>query len=444
MIVIIVLILSTFGKNSSSTYPMVELEKLNDTEKEQLLRIFYSDKVERLDKYLTEASQRYGFNGNVLVANNSEVILHQSYGYADFDSKVPLDNNTAFQLASVSKQFTAVSILILKERGLIDIDSDIRKYLPEIPYENITVKNLLQHTSGLPNYMWILENRWKSDKIPNNKDLIKLLSTEKMPVFFSPGRRHDYSNTGYAILASIVESVTGKKFGDFVEENIFTPLEMNNSFVYSGAYENNHSDKLKGYFRRGRRLKVYDQTIHDGIVGDKSVYSTTGDLFKWDQSLYNNTLISENSLKEAFTSGKIGKRRLFPYGYGFRLKYEDSKKVVYHKGLWEGFRTSLSRFVDDHNTVIVLNNTSCSSMHAITERIESIANEEIHMTPEFEIIRTAISFGYEYGIDQYHLLKESDPGIVLNHEFFDEAIESLTASNKTELVSILKKISLAI
>lgn len=439
--VIIVLTLFTFGENRSSTYRHIELEKLDEAQNEQLLRIFYSDKYERIDTYLKKANKRYGFNGNVLVAYDGEVILQESYGYENFRNKAPLTDSSVFQLASVSKQFTAVAILILHEQGKLNLNEDICTYIPELPYEGISVKNLLQHTGGLANYMWMLEHHWESTKLPKNSDLINLMAELKMSVYFSPGRKHDYSNTGYVILASIVEAISGELFGEFVNENIFNPLEMNNSFVYSAAYDIEYPEKLDGYIRKWRRLRVYDQTVHDGIVGDKAVYSTSGDLFKWDQSLYDHSLVSKESLEEAFTCGKIRNRWKFPYGYGFRLKYINNKKVVYHKGLWEGFRTSFSRFIDDRNTVIILNNTNCGSIYSIIEKVERIANEEVQLAPEYEIIRTAISYGYEYGIDRYNLIKEENPEIILNHSLFEKAILNLESNEKQQLVSIISQIS---
>jgi len=441
ILTIIILILSTFGENSSSTYPQVQLEDINEKQKEELLQIFYSDKIDRLDNYLERANRRYGFNGNVLVAYKGEIILNNSYGYKNFREKTPLTENSVFQLASVSKQFTALSILILSERGEIDLDADIRTYLPQLHYENITVRNLLQHTGGLANYMWLLEHKWKSEKIPSNKDLIDLMAKEKFPSYFRPGRKHDYSNTGYVVLASIVEAVSKTTFGEFLKENIFIPAEMNSSFVYSAAYDDEVPEKLDGYIRKWRRLRVYDQTIHDGIVGDKGIYSTTNDLYKWDQALYNNILVSDSTLKEAFTPGKIRNRWKFPYGFGFRLKKRSNKEVVYHKGLWQGFRTSFSRFIEDKNTVIVLNNTNCSSIYSITKTVEAIANEEIHLIPEYEIIRTAITYGYEYGIDQYKIILEDNPEITINHELFSKAIVSLESYDKNQLALIISRIS---
>ncbi len=330
---------------------------------------------------------------------------------------------------------------MLVEQGKIDLNSDIREYLPQLPYENITVKNLLQHTGGLPNYMWMLEHHWKSEKIPNNKDLLKLIKSLKLQRYFPPGRRHDYSNTGYIVLASIVEAVSGKNFADFVDENIFEPLGMENSFVYSASTNNNNQEKLNGYFYKWRRLRIYDQTLHDGIVGDKGVYSTTGDLFLWDQALYNNTLISDTLFQEAITKGKIRNRWEFAYGYGFRIKKHNQKRQIYHKGLWQGFRTSFSRFIDDEITVIILNNTDCPSIHYITDRVERMANELKSTPPELEVINTAICYGYEYGIEKYKMIKAQNPDAEFHIDQIEKTIEILNEMNKTQLAQIISRLS---
>ncbi|MEA3444971.1 MAG: serine hydrolase domain-containing protein, partial [Bacteroidota bacterium] len=375
IIAILILIFSISTENGSTPFRQIELQRLSLEEENQITQYFYDDQIHQIDSFLQHANKYYRFNGNVLIAHNDEVIFSNSYGYKDFPKKNLHDKNSVFQLASVSKQFTAISILMLVEQGKVDLESDIRNYIPEIPYENITIKNLLQHTGGLPNYMWMLEHHWKKERIPTNKDLLKLIKKLNLNRYFRPGRKHDYSNTGYVLLASIVESVSGKNFGDFVDENIFSPLGMDNSFIYSAGINKNYPEKIDGYFRKWGRMRKWDQTLHDGIVGDKGVYSTTCDLHLWNQALYNNKLISDTLLHEALTKGKIRNRWEFAYGYGFRLKKYRHKEQVYHKGLWQGFRTSFSRFVDNQLTVIVLNNTDCPGIHSITDRVERMAND---------------------------------------------------------------------
>ncbi|MCF8372778.1 MAG: beta-lactamase family protein [Bacteroidales bacterium] len=444
IILTLVLLLTLSSENSSTPYRNVELQSIDDQQENHILQYFYDDQISQIDSFLRHANKYSRFHGNVLIAHDGEIILKKSYGYKDFPNKNLHDENSTFQLASVSKQFTAMSILMLVEQRKVDLDADIRTYLPGFPYEKITVKNLLQHTGGLPNYMWMLEHKWKKEKIPTNKDLIALMKELKMQRFFWPGKRHDYSNTGYAVLASIVESVTGKNFGDFVADNIFKPLGMDHSFVYSAGIDKDYPEKLDGYFQKWRRLRIYDHTLHDGIVGDKGVYSTASDLVLWDQALYANKLINDTLLQLAMTAGKIRNRWEFPYGFGFRVKKYNDQKLVYHKGLWQGFRTSFSRFVDSHVTVIVLNNTDCPKIHSITDRVEQMANELKSTPPEFEIINNAICYGYEFGLQKYRMIKEANPETEFHIDQIEKTIELLNEMGKDQLAEIVSRLTIEI
>ena len=436
----IVLLLFTSAENSSNPYQKIELQTISAEQESDLLQFFYDDQITKIDSFLNRATKYYRFHGNVLIAHQGEVIFKNSYGYKDFPTKTKHTEHSVFQLASVSKQFTAMSVLILVEQGLVDLNADIRTYLPGLPYEKITVRNLLHHTGGLPNYMWMLEHKWKKETIPTNKELLALMKDLKIQRYFRPGRKHDYSNTGYVLLASIVEAVAGKSFGDFVDENIFTPLGMDHSFVYSAGLAKEYPEKLDGYFRKGWRLKIYDQTLHDGIVGDKGVYSTSGDLFLWDQALYQNKLISDTLMQEAMTPGKIRNRWQFSYGYGFRMKRLQNKNKVYHKGLWQGFRTSFARFVDDELLVVILNNTDCPSIHSITQRVERMACELESTPPELEVINTAIAYGYEFALEKYQIIKNADPEAEFHIDQMETAIEMLDKMGKNQLVEILNQL----
>lgn len=441
VIITLVLLVVISAENGSAPFRRVELQTINAEQENQILQYFYNDQISQIDSFLNHANKHYRFHGNVLIGHQGEVIFKKSYGYKDFPNQNLHNENSTFQLASVSKQFTAISILMLVEQGKIDLEADIRNYLPGLPYENITVKNLLQHTGGLPNYMWILEHKWKKEKIPTNKDLIALMKELKIQRFFWPGRRHDYSNTGYAVLASIVESVSGRNFGDFVADHIFKPLGMDHSFVYSAAIGKDYPEKLDGYFQKWRRLRIYDQTLHDGIVGDKGVYSTTGDLFLWDKALYTHKLINDSLLHLAMTPGKIRNRWQFPYGFGFRLKKFENQNLVYHKGLWQGFRTSFSRFVDNHLTVIVLNNTDCPNIHSITDKVEHLALELKSTPPEFEIINNAICYGYEFGLQKYRMIKEANPETEFHIDQIEKTIDLLNEMGKDQLATMVERLA---
>jgi len=286
----------------------------------------------------------------------------------------------------------------------------------------------LHHTAGMPNYMWLLYN----------SDIIRLMKENNTSLYFRPGRRYEYSNTGYAVLAYIVEKVSGIPFADFVQQRIFDPLNMNNSFVYSNASENDYPMHLQGHYRRWKHYNIIKETVHDGIVGDKGVYSTTADLYKWDQSLYTNILLSDSMRNIAFTPVKVRGRYDYPYGYGFRLKKVNGKKVVYHTGLWEGFRTNLMRYVEDKNTIIVLNHTNINVNNVMVKRIESILAKPLEGSNAQAVVSVALKQGEEKAFEYYNTVKQ-------NNDFVDitkilEAANVLSTMGKPQLSGVVIKL----
>jgi CubicO group peptidase (beta-lactamase class C family) len=351
-------------------------KQLNKKSSEALTQYIFKDKIGKIDSFLNLHQKKYNFQGNVLVGHKGHVIYKKAFGYANPKTRTKLNEGAIFQLASVSKQFTAAAVMLLQQRGLLSYKDKVQKYIPEFPYEGITIQMLLNHTSGLPNYMWLLEHHWNKKMIPYNDDVIKLMAKHKLHLYFKPGTRFSYSNTGYVILASIVEQVSGTSYKKFLEGNIFKPLDMKHSFVYSPAIHKKPQKKISGFRAWGRGYRSIPNTINDGAVGDKGVYSTVNDLFKWDQALYSNKLISEKNKKRAFNPLTLKNGYNYPYGFGFRLKTIDSSKVVYHYGKWNGFRTGLVRFVEDTNTVVVLNHTNRPGISKITKNIEKILNSD--------------------------------------------------------------------
>lgn len=190
-------------------------------------------KAAQLDKYLSAQAKHFHFNGNVLVAEKGKVVLQKSYGYANFDTQRSLNDSSVFELASVSKQFTATAILMLKDRGKLKLTDSLRHYFPELPYHDITIYQMLTHTSGLPDYEGAMNEKWDRSKIAFNRDMIAFLAKEQLPLLFAPGTRWEYSNTAYAILASIIEKVSGQSFHDFMAQHIFKPLGMTHSRIYN-------------------------------------------------------------------------------------------------------------------------------------------------------------------------------------------------------------------
>ena len=391
----------------------VHKEIVSNSVKVKINKIFYEDKAQAIDSIMQQRAKKSYFNGNVLVAYKGKCIYNESFGYADLKRRKALKKDDIFQLASLSKQFTAMTIMILKEQNKLSYDDSVTKFIPEFPYPRITVRMLLNHTSGLPNYCWLVEHHWKNKQAPINEDVIKLLADYKLGLYFTPGKRWDYSNTGYVVLASITERISGKRFGEFVSENIFQALKMNNSFIHSSSIDNSDKKRLVGYSYRGRRYRMIPETINDGIVGDKGVYSTTEDLFKWDQALYSNSLVSDSTFAEAISTFKLRNKYDIPYGFGFRIKKRNNKKVVYHNGKWNGFRTSILRYVEDTNTIIVLNHTSSSLNNSIVREIQNVLDNSVADDVTHDVITSILDDGIEGALEFYYK-KSVDQNIELD------------------------------
>ena len=421
------------GDSDNKIQPITE--KLTPDEEQKLASVFTGSLVQSLDSLMKVYTKRFRFHGNVLVSYNRMLSYSKAFGTGDFENNIPLQIDSRFQLASVSKQFTAAAIMLLKERGKLSYDDTVSTIISEFPYERVTIKQLLHHTAGMPNYMWLLEHKWDQGEKAYNDDIVRLMDKHNTHLYFTPGYRYDYSNTGYAVLALIAEKVTGVRFGQFMKENFFEPLDMHNTFVYSNALNRDYPDRLQGYYRRWRRYNSIEETVHDGIVGDKNVYSTINDLYKWDQALYDGKIISEQTLSEAFTPLKVRGKWEYPYGYGFRIKTVNNKKVVYHTGLWEGFRTSFMRYVEDKNTIIILNHTNINVNSILVKKIENLLNNELSATPAQQIVNLAIKKGYRAGLDSYTNFRKNGEKVEIKKIL--EAAELLSEMNKPQLSSTL-------
>ncbi len=331
--------------------------------------LFYSEEeIEYIDHQITSLLIDSGFNGNVLIARYGMLIYERSFGFSSFRRSEPMNIETTFQLASISKTFTAAAVLMLQQEGKLDIDHKVKQYIPEFPYDNITIRQMLTHTSGLQNYMWLVERFWKKSKLPDNEDVLQLFLNHPRGLNFTPGQRFDYSNTGFVFLGLLIERVSGVKYAQFIHDNIFTPLGMNRSFVYDLHQPIVIDNRAYGYRQsRGRHIIIPDDPL-DGPLGDKGIFSTVHDLFKWDQALHRSALLPPQAWQEAFANARLSNDTLVDYGLGWRLQTFLGKKIVHHPGRWHGFRTSFKRFPEDHTTIIVLSNNN----KGILEIIEGI------------------------------------------------------------------------
>jgi len=304
-----------------------------------------------------------GFNGVVLYAEKGRIIFEKAYGYRDVRyRRDPLKVTDRFQLASGSKMFSALAIMILRQEGKVNYDTDIRKYLPGFPYKGITLRLLMNHRSGLPRYMSLAFKHWKNKRIPmNNKSMLALFEKYKPHPYFKPNHGFNYCNTNYALLANVVQAVTGMTFENFVRKNIFEPLGMDSSFIYNMRGDKEvplYVDKgVPGYYRQGWHWRRETNSYLNGVLGDKNVYTSVEGLYKFDRSWDLFTLLPDSALREAFVPGSPHYWRHHDnYGFGWRIRGR-MDSTVYHFGWWKGFRSYNIRDMKHHKTLIVLSNT---------------------------------------------------------------------------------------
>ena len=308
----------------------------------------------RLDTFFTNRSIQNGFSGSVLVSVGGKAVYEKCFGYCDYRNKDLMHDTAAFQLASVSKNFTATAILWCAEHQLLSLDDTLQKYFPNLPYKGIHIQDLLDHRSGLPNYLYFCNDKTiDTKKYLTNTEVINVMVKNKPIAAAKPNKRFEYCNTNYVLLAAIVEQVSGKKFKDFMRETFFQPLGMQHTFIYD--YTNSTDRKIAISYNFKWQIQADD--CFDGVVGDKGVYSTVHDMFIWDKAFYDSKLLSQEMVKEAYAPRSFEKPGNRNYGYGWRLlKKPDGNYLVYHNGWWHGNNTVFCRNIQDTTAIIILSN----------------------------------------------------------------------------------------
>jgi CubicO group peptidase (beta-lactamase class C family) len=321
------------------------------------------------------------FSGVVLIAENGKPVYQKAFGYREFADQIPLQTSDIFELASVSKQFTAMIIMMLKDKGLLNYDDSVSKYL-EIPYKGITIRNLLTHTSGLPDYQAIMDQYWDKTKVASNPDCIEYLNKYAPPKHFEPGEKYEYSNTGYMLLASIAEKASGKDFIEMCRQWIFKKLEMKSTDIRTLEEKKATKNFAIGHVYVEERNKYVradsfpssNYTIWLGNrKGPGRISSTAEDLLKWDKALYTEKLIRQSTLQEAFTPMKLNDGTISNYGFGWELRNDPSfGKIVQHNGDNPGYKTQIIRYIGEKKTIILLNNNAYSNFTLLLKQLEEI------------------------------------------------------------------------
>ncbi len=305
-------------------------------------------------KWYDSALKPGSFNGGMLVAKNGNIIFETYNGNGHLNRHDVIDSLTPFHIASVSKTFTAMAVLKLWQDKKLNIDDAYNKYFPTFNYPGITVRNLLSHRSGLPNYLYFMEDlKWPKDTLLHNQDVFNYLVNRKTELtnITSPNTHFAYCNTNYALLALLVEKVSGQSFPNFLQDTFFTPLQMKHTFLFNSL----DTGKVNpSYDWRGR---IIPMNYLDGVYGDKNIYTTPRDLLIWDRALTSNLLFTPATLAEAYAPYSNEKGGIKNYGLGWRMNiYPNGKKTIYHNGWWHGNNAAFLRLLQDSATVIVVGN----------------------------------------------------------------------------------------
>lgn len=306
----------------------------------------------------------------VLVMQNGDVAFSQGFGMADLEAGAPVTPKSNFRLASLTKQFTATAIEILKERGMLSYDDPITRYLPTLPSyaDRITIRHLLTHSSGLMDYEDLIPDTASTQLV--DSDVLKLLETTDQTLF-EPGDGYSYSNTGYAFLALIVERVSGITFASFLDANVFEPLSMGDSVVHVEGIST-VTDRAYGYVRENGRWVRRDQSITSAVLGDGGVYSNIEDLARWDDALHHSRAVSPETLELATSALIDTDMEGVGYGFGWRVATYRGRRQLWHTGETSGFRNAIIRFPDDRLTVIVLTNRGEARPYDVAMKISEL------------------------------------------------------------------------
>lgn len=330
-----------------------------------LATLAQTDPTPRMKQIIANYVDDKSFMGTVLVVKDGHTLIDQGYGSADLEWSIPNSPTTKFRLGSITKQFTAASILLLQERGKLNIDDPLSKYMPDAPaaWSKITIYNVLTHTSGIPSFTGFPDYRTTEWKDTNPTELVARFRDK--PLDFEPGTKFSYSNSGYVLLGYLIEKVSGQSYADFLQQNIFTPLGMTCTGIDANAAI--LPQRAQGYRRSPRGIE------HDGYISMTipfsagALYSTTGDLLKWEQALFSGKVLKPESLAKMTTPFKSD------YGFGVIIRSNDGHKLIAHGGGIEGFNTSLNYYPDDKLTVIVLGNLTGGAPDQIAASLGKVA-----------------------------------------------------------------------
>ncbi|WP_422105475.1 serine hydrolase [Winogradskyella sp.] len=346
---------------------------------------------------------------SVWVISKGDLVYETNYGLANVGQGTKIDSNTNFRIASVTKQFTAACIMILVKNGQLNYTTNLRDIFPDFPEygKNITIRHLLTHQSGIVDYNGFIEES-RTKQLLDYEILEFLKQSQK--TYFEPGTSYRYSNSGYAVLAQVIEKVSGISFATFVKREIFETLGMHNSMVFQ--QNQNIENRAFGYAVVNDSIRFNDQSITSAIQGDGGIYCSTSDYYKWDQALYKGELIPKKELEDAFIDwDNHSKTTKDGEGYGWFVEYQNGIKILHHSGGTAGFESQVIRIPDLELSIVLFSNRNWSSrnLRYKVRALASIFSEyKIPMPIEIVLKKEIEQNGILEGIDVYHTLKHED------------------------------------
>jgi CubicO group peptidase (beta-lactamase class C family) len=332
-----------------------------------------NDLAAKVNEFVKAEMERQRIPGvSLAVVRDGQPVLVKGYGLANVEHQVPVKPETVFQSGSVGKQFTAAAVMMLVEDGKINLDDRISKYFANAPasWRDITVRHLLTHTAGTTDYPRDFDFRrdYTEDEL--------LTRAEAIPLAFRPGEKWSYSNLGYATLGILISKVTGKFYGEFLQERIFRPLGMNTARIITEAdiVPNRAAGYrlVKGELKNQEWVSPVVNTTADG-----SLYLTTLDMIRWDAALYTEKLLKRSSLDQMWTRVKLNNNQIQPYGFGWRLDEVGKHRLIEHGGSWQGFKSHIARYPDDKFTVIVFANLAQAEPEKVVRGVTAIYQPEL-------------------------------------------------------------------
>ena len=330
-----------------------------------------------------------GFNGGLLVSKDGNIVFEKFRGTGHIGSKDTITSTTPFHIASVSKTITAMAILKLWQDGKLNIDDEYQKYFPGFNYPGVTIRTLLNHRSGLPNYLYFMDEMgWNKSVYIKNQDVYDYLVNFKSQLknIGVPGTRFTYCNTNYALLALLAEKITGLAFPKFIQKEFFYPLNMKHSFVFTLQDSANVNPS---YDWRGQMIPL---NYLDLVYGDKNVYTTAEDLLIWDRALRTNMIFKPETLEQAYTPYSNEKPGIRNYGLGWRMNlYPDGKKMIYHNGWWHGYNAAFLRLLAENVTIIVMGNRYTNAVYKAKTLANIFGNQMMEDAEDNENARPADS-----------------------------------------------------